>query len=64
LLAYRSNHRLREHLAGRYPKAMLQLDEVKGLDEMMQDAIAFKYLTQPLTPQQISELLQLPGRRR
>src|SRR5947209_9809700 len=47
-----------------YPKAMLQLDEVKGLDEMMQDAIAFKYLTQPLTPQQVGELLQLPGRRR
>jgi NitT/TauT family transport system substrate-binding protein len=47
-----------------YPKAMLQLDEVKGLDEMMQDAIAFKYITQPLTPQRVSELLQLPGRRR
>ena len=47
-----------------YPKAMLQLDEVKGLDEMMQDAIAFKYITQPLPPQQGSELLQLPGRRR
>jgi NitT/TauT family transport system substrate-binding protein len=47
-----------------YPKAMLQLDEVKGLDEMMQDAIAFKYLMQPLTPQQVGELLQLPGRRR
>src|SRR5215475_11510824 len=47
-----------------YPKTMLQLDEVKGLDEMMQDAIAFKYITQPLTPQQVSELLQLPGRRR
>jgi len=46
-----------------YPKAMLQLDEVKGLDEMMQDAIAFKYITQPLTPQQVSELLQLPGKR-
>jgi len=46
-----------------YPKAMLQLDEVKGLDAMMQDAIAFKYLTQPLTPQQIGELLQLRGRR-
>src|SRR3954467_14312003 len=45
-----------------YPKAMLQLDEVKGLDEMMQDAIAFKYITQPLTPQQVSELLQLPRR--
>ena len=47
-----------------YPKAMLQLDEVKGLDEMMQDAIAFKYIAQPLTPQQVNELLQLPGRRR
>ena len=47
-----------------YPKAMLQLDEVKGLDEMMQDAIAFKYLTQPLTPQQVGDLLQLPGRPR
>jgi len=47
-----------------YPKAMLQLDEVKGLDPMMQDAIAFKYLTQPLTPQQVGELLQLPARRR
>ena len=46
-----------------YPKAMLQLDEVKGLDEMMQDAIAFKYLTKPLTLQQPGELLQLPGRR-
>jgi NitT/TauT family transport system substrate-binding protein len=47
-----------------YPKAMLQLDEIKGLDEMIQDAIAFKYIAQPLTPQQMSELLQLPGRRR
>ena len=46
-----------------YPMAMLQLDEVKGLDEMMQDAIAFKYLTQPLTLQQLGGLLQLPGRR-
>jgi hypothetical protein len=42
---------------------MLQLDEVNGLDEMMQDAIAFKYITQPLTPQQVSELLQFPARR-
>jgi NitT/TauT family transport system substrate-binding protein len=45
-----------------YPKTMLQLDEVKGIDDMMQDAIAFKYITQLLTPQQVSELLQLPRR--
>jgi hypothetical protein len=31
---------------------------------MMRDAIAFKYIAQPLTPQQVSELLQLPGRQR
>jgi len=30
----------------------------------MQGAIAFKYITQPLAPQQVSGLLQLPGRQR
>lgn len=43
-----------------YPKSMLQLDTVAGLDEMMQDAIAFKYIPQALTAQQRDELLQLP----
>jgi NitT/TauT family transport system substrate-binding protein len=43
-----------------YPKSMLQLDEVKGMPELMQDAIAFKYIPQALTPAQLDELLQLP----
>jgi NitT/TauT family transport system substrate-binding protein len=43
-----------------YPKSMLQLDEVKGMPELMQDAIAFKYIPAPLTQQQLDELLQLP----
>ena len=43
-----------------YPKAMLQLDTVAGLPELMQDAIAFKYIPQALSPQQLGELLQLP----
>jgi NitT/TauT family transport system substrate-binding protein len=47
-----------------YPKSMLQLDEIKGMPELMQDAIAFKYLAQPLNPQQLGELLQLPSRPR
>lgn len=46
-----------------YPKTMLQLDRVDGLDEQMQDAIAFKYMAKPLTPEQQSELLQLQGKR-
>jgi NitT/TauT family transport system substrate-binding protein len=43
-----------------YPKAMLQLDRVMGLAELIEDAIAFKYMSQPLTPAQTGELLQTP----
>jgi NitT/TauT family transport system substrate-binding protein len=43
-----------------YPKSMLQLDEVKGMPELMQDAIAFKYIPAALNQQQLDELLQLP----
>jgi NitT/TauT family transport system substrate-binding protein len=42
-----------------YPKAMLQLDEVLGLDELMEDAIAFKYIPRRLDASQRAELLQL-----
>ena len=45
-----------------YPKAMLQLDKVAGLNELMDDAIAFKYIAQRLDQKQLDELLQLPGR--
>ena len=45
-----------------YPKSMLQLDEVKGMPELMQDAIAFKYIPAALTQMQLDELLQLPKR--
>jgi NitT/TauT family transport system substrate-binding protein len=42
-----------------YPKGMLQLDEVQGLDELMEDAIAFKYIPRRLDASQLAELLQL-----
>ena len=38
---------------------MLQLDEVQGLDELMEDAIAFKYIPRRLDANQLAELLQL-----
>ncbi|MEA2995907.1 MAG: hypothetical protein QOG74_1456, partial [Alphaproteobacteria bacterium] len=38
---------------------MLQLDEVSGLPELMQDAIAFKYIPQELTRPQLDELVQI-----
>ena len=43
-----------------YPKTMLQLDRVEGMAELMQDAIAFKYIPAVLTREQLDELLQLP----
>jgi len=42
------------------PKEALQTDEVKGLDAVMADAVAQKFLSAPLTPDQIKELIQIP----
>src|SRR5215471_15971712 len=45
-----------------YPKTMLQLDQIAGIDELMRDAVSFKYIPQPLGPAQLDQLLQLPTR--
>ena len=50
-------HRVRDQF---YPKTMLQLDDVKGMPELIQDAIEFKYIPAALTQVQLDELLQLP----
>jgi ABC-type nitrate/sulfonate/bicarbonate transport system substrate-binding protein len=42
------------------PKESLQTEEVQGLDETMADAVRFKYLSAPLTAQQLGELIQIP----
>lgn len=44
-----------------YPKAMHQIDKIEGMKEMMDDAVAFKYMPKPLTDEQQKELLKLPG---
>ncbi len=41
------------------PKEALQTDEVKGLNDVMADAVAQKFLSAPLTPDQIKELVQI-----
>ena len=41
------------------PKEALQTDEIKGLDAIMSDAVAQKFLSAPLTPDQIKELVQI-----
>ena len=42
------------------PKEALQTGEVKGLDDIMTDAVAQKFLAAPLTPDQVKELVQIP----
>ncbi len=42
-----------------YPKSMLQLEEVQAIDELMEDAVAFKYIPRRLDANQLAELLQL-----
>ena len=41
------------------PKQALQTDKVMGLDDIMADAVANKFLAAPLTPDQIKELVQI-----
>jgi ABC-type nitrate/sulfonate/bicarbonate transport system substrate-binding protein len=42
------------------PKQALQTDEIKDIDGVMADAVAQKFLTAPLTPDQLKELIQIP----
>ncbi len=41
------------------PKESLQIDEVRGVPEAMQDAVQFKFLTAPLDDKQVGELIQI-----
>jgi NitT/TauT family transport system substrate-binding protein len=43
-----------------FTRALLNPDKISGLDTVMADAIAQKFLTQPLTKQQLAELIQIP----
>lgn len=42
------------------PKEALQTDEIKGLNDVMADAVTQKFLTAPLAPDQIKQLVQIP----
>jgi NitT/TauT family transport system substrate-binding protein len=46
-----------------FPQAMLDPDKVSGIDNLMKDAIGFKFLAAPLTPQQLAELIQIPAKK-
>ena len=45
------------------PKAALQPDQVFGIDSVMQDAIAYKFLAAPLSKEQLAQAIQIPPRK-
>jgi len=49
---------VRETLKNFIPKSSLQTQSVQGLDEAMEDAVKYKYLTKPLTKEELSVLIQ------
>jgi len=43
-----------------FARELLSPDEIKGLDIMMPEAVMLKFLTAPLTAEQLRELIQIP----
>ena len=50
-------------LAEFLPKAAVDPDRISGVDDVMADAVTFKYIPAPLTKQQLGELIQIPERK-
>jgi NitT/TauT family transport system substrate-binding protein len=45
------------------PKGVMSPDQISGIDQIMQDAIAFKVLAAPLTKEQLADLIRIPAPR-
>jgi NitT/TauT family transport system substrate-binding protein len=44
-----------------FPKSLIWPDEIKGLDSLMQEAVALKFVAAPLSKEQTAELISIPG---
>ena len=56
-IALEDAQRIREEFD---PKEMLIPDRVVGLEDVMPDAVKFKFISQPLTERELKELVQIP----
>ena len=43
-----------------FPKKLVSPDQVSGIDTLMLDGVTFKYLREPLSKEQLAELIQIP----
>ena len=46
-----------------FPKSLVWPDEIKGLDTLMPEAVSLKFIPEPLTAAQLSELIQIQGKK-
>jgi NitT/TauT family transport system substrate-binding protein len=51
-------------LAEFLPKEAVDPDRISGVDDVMADAVAFKYIPAPLNKAQLDELIQIPERKK
>jgi NitT/TauT family transport system substrate-binding protein len=54
---------LKESMEKYQPKEALQTDHFADLDGAVRDAVKLKFLKQPLTKEQLTELIQIPPRK-
>ncbi len=47
-----------------FVKSLLDPDEIKGLDQIVPEAVTLKYTAQALTKEQLAELVQIPPRKK
>jgi NitT/TauT family transport system substrate-binding protein len=50
-------------LAEFLPKEAVDPDRISGVEDVMADAVTFKYIQAPLTKPQLDELIQIPERK-
>ena len=42
-----------------FPKSLVEPDEIHGLDSLMAEAVTLKFITAPLTKEQVAELVEI-----
>lgn len=47
-----------------FPRSLLDPDQIKGMDQIVQDAVTLKYTAAPLTKEQQAEVIQIPPRKK
>ena len=46
-----------------FPKSLIDPDAIHGLDTLLPEAVNLKFISEPLTKEQIAELIQIPPRK-